>query len=262
MASPVSFSFTDPEYVIGTAVQGTASILDSALKFGLPTLKSFVYMSSVAAIFNSYKLPYTYTEADWNTESEMEIARLGAEAGGRHIYRASKTAGEKTLWAFKEKQRPSFAMTAINPVIVQGPPIAPPEYPAKLNETNQPIWTIFSGQPIPPAVSSSGTVDVRDVADLVVAAVDKSVETDGERYIAYSGVGTEQAVADILRAHYPARRDIIQVGEPGNGYLPGFAAAPGGIEFNSSKAAKLLERDWINYEQTVLDTAKALEKYL
>jgi nucleoside-diphosphate-sugar epimerase len=262
MASPVSFFFTDPEYVIGTAVQGTASILGSALKFGSPTLKSFVYMSSVAAIFNSHKPPYTFTEADWNTESEAEIARLGAEAGGRHIYRASKTAGEKKLWAFKEKYRPSFAMTAINPVIVQGPPLVLPEDPAKLNETDRPIWTIFSGQPISPATSSTGTVDVRDVADLVAAAVDKSAEADGERYIAYSGAGTEQAIADILRAHYPVRRDIIQAGEPGNGYFPGFAAAPGGFEFNSSKAAKLLGKDWINYEQTVLDTARALEKYL
>lgn len=46
MASPVSQFFTDPEPVINTAVQGTMSVLNSAIKYRGSTLKSVVLMSS------------------------------------------------------------------------------------------------------------------------------------------------------------------------------------------------------------------------
>lgn len=115
MASPVSFSFTDPDYVINTAVGGTVSILKSALKAG-EQLKSVVVISSIAAISGPQEAPYTYTEKDWNTFSEGEVARLGKDAGGPQIYIASKTAAEKAFWKFREEHRPSFAQIAVNPV--------------------------------------------------------------------------------------------------------------------------------------------------
>lgn len=66
LASPVSFFFTDPEPVIRTAVQGTKTMLESALKAG-PQLKSFVLLSSMAAIRNSTPPPYPFSEKDWNS---------------------------------------------------------------------------------------------------------------------------------------------------------------------------------------------------
>lgn len=250
---------TNPEYVIGTAVQGTTSILDSALKFGSTSLKSIVYMSSMAAIYSSLNgLSYTYTEKDWNNESENEVARLGPEAGGLQIYRASKTAAEKAFWAFREKHKPNFTMTAINPVFVQGPPLAPPEDPANINETLKPVWAAFSGQPMPPYAMKTGTVDVRDVAEIVVIAAERSAETDGERYMLRSASGTPKVIADILHANLPAERNI----KPGDEFAPDYVAPPSSLKFDSSKAAKLLGRDWINYEKTILDTAKVFERYL
>jgi nucleoside-diphosphate-sugar epimerase len=114
-AAPVSFFFTDPEPVMHAAINGTLSILDSALKVG-PTLESVVIMSSIAAIFSPKELPYAYTEKDWNDQSEGEVKRLGKEAPSAQIYRASKTAAERSFWKFQKEHQPKFAMTAINPV--------------------------------------------------------------------------------------------------------------------------------------------------
>jgi nucleoside-diphosphate-sugar epimerase len=115
MASPVSFFFTDPDYVINTAVGGTVSILKSALKAG-EQLKSVVIISSIAAISGPQDAPYTYTEKDWNTFSEDEVARLGKDSPGPQIYLASKTAAELSFWKFREDNKPSFTQTAVNPV--------------------------------------------------------------------------------------------------------------------------------------------------
>jgi nucleoside-diphosphate-sugar epimerase len=115
MASPVSFFFTDPDYVIGTAVGGTSSILKSALRAG-EQLKSIVYISSIAAIKSPKELPYTFTEKDWNTFSESEVARLGKDSPGPQIYLASKTAAERAFWKFRDENKPTFTMTAVNPV--------------------------------------------------------------------------------------------------------------------------------------------------
>jgi len=114
-AAPVSLSFTDPEPVMHAAIQGTSSILNSALKAG-SQLKSVVLMSSIAAVMGAQQPPHTFTEKDWNDFSEGEVERLGKEASSVHIYFASKTAAERTLWDFQKQHTPSFTATAINPV--------------------------------------------------------------------------------------------------------------------------------------------------
>jgi nucleoside-diphosphate-sugar epimerase len=114
MASPVSLSFTDPDPVIHTAVTGTTSILSSALKAG-PQLKTVVLISSIAAVTSPKEPPYTYSEKDWNDFSEAEVQRLGKQTPGFQIYRASKAAGERAFWKFRDEHKPSFSMSAINP---------------------------------------------------------------------------------------------------------------------------------------------------
>lgn len=73
-------------------------------------------MSSIAAIAGPKEPPHTYTEEEWNEFSTGEVARLGPEAGGGQIYRASKTETERAFWKFREAEKPSFYMTAVNPV--------------------------------------------------------------------------------------------------------------------------------------------------
>lgn len=154
-------------------------------------------------------------------------------------------------------------MTAINPAFVYGPPAVLPEDPEKLAETVKPIYDILSGKPIPPPMGGSGAyVDVRDVAALMILAVQKGEEMNGERYIAAAGVGGYQQIADVLNAHYPERKGKIQVGEPGVGYEPGYQFPKEGNKLDSSKGKKVLGRDWIGWEKSVVDAAKVFEKYL
>jgi nucleoside-diphosphate-sugar epimerase len=113
-ASPVSFFFTDPEPIMHAAINGTTSILESAVKQS--SVKHFVHMSSIVAVFEPKEGDYTYTEKDWNTVSEALVAKEGKGANGTDIYMASKTASEKTLWKFRDERKPKFTVTALNPV--------------------------------------------------------------------------------------------------------------------------------------------------
>lgn len=154
-------------------------------------------------------------------------------------------------------------MTTINPAFVYGPPAVLPEDPEKIAETVKPIYDILSGKPLPPAMGGSGAyIDVRDVAALMVLAVEKGKEMNGERYIAAAGVGGMQQIADILNEGYPERKGKIAVGEPGVGYEAGFGFPKEGSRIDSSKGKKALGRNWIGYKESVLDAAKLFEKYL
>ncbi len=111
----MSFFFSDPEPVIRSAVQGTLSILESAAKE--LSIRQFVLLSSIAAIKKrgTEGAPLRLTEADWNDFAEEVVAAEGKNAPGPAIYAASKTAGEKAFWKFRDEHKPAFSMTAVNP---------------------------------------------------------------------------------------------------------------------------------------------------
>jgi nucleoside-diphosphate-sugar epimerase len=136
-----------------------------------------------------------------------------------------------------------------------------PKNPENISATVINVWTILSGSPIPPSLGSNSYIDNRDVARLMVFAVEHPEKANGERFIAQAGAPTYQAVADILRKHYPNRK--IDVGTPGEGYNPdyGFAEdAP--VKVDASKAVKFTGVDWIGFEKSTLDAARAFEQYL
>jgi nucleoside-diphosphate-sugar epimerase len=110
----VSLSFTDPDPVLEVAIRGTLGVLESALTE--PSIKSVVLMSSIAAITGIDKaLPHRFTEADWNDAALATVKKMGKESPGPLIYLASKVASERAFWKFRDENKPSFAMTALNP---------------------------------------------------------------------------------------------------------------------------------------------------
>ncbi|KAF5667296.1 dihydroflavonol-4-reductase [Fusarium heterosporum] len=266
LAAPVDFSNTDIDYVIGSSLQGTLGILKSAIKE--PGLKSFVYMSSIVTVRGSEpKDPSRgYSEEDWNDQIEDALTKAGKEATGHQIYIASKTKAERAFWEFKEKNAGhiNFTMTAVNPVWVAGPPLILPDDPEKLSETAVVAYRIMNGQDMPAVGPGNGThVDVRDVARLVVFAVEHNQVADGQRYIA-GGSGNSaniQAYRDVLRKAYPDRQGIIGKGEPGKGYMRDYSTPEGGFKVSGSKAVEATGQGWIPFDQMVLDSAKAYEKY-
>ncbi|KXH26415.1 NAD dependent epimerase/dehydratase [Colletotrichum salicis] len=266
LATPVSFANTNVEEVLGTAVQGTLGILESATKEA--GLKSFVYMSSIVAIRGSSPKfqGRVVSEVDWNDEAEKILENAGAEATGHQIYGASKVKGERAFWDFKEKNKGkiNFSMTAVNPVWVAGPPLILPKDPKRLSDTAIIAYRVMSGEEVPPVGPGNGThVDARDVGRIIVFAADRPDVANGQRYIAggNGNFANIQAYCDLLRTAYPDRRHIIQEGEPGKGYLEDYGEPPESRRVDASKASKATGQGWIPFDKMILDAAKAYERY-
>jgi nucleoside-diphosphate-sugar epimerase len=263
-ASPVDFTLRTVSAFIHPAVQGNLSLLNSAVEFSGPQLESFVLTSSNAAVADRLAHPaseaFAYSEADWNN-SALSLA-LESETSGNfapHIaYSASKAAAERALWDWAAKHKPSWALCAVNPSVVTGPPVLWPDSPERLNETLLPIWRIFSGEAteVPPGIGGMSYVDVRDVVRLHVWCMEHRATG---RWLCTNGKGTMQAVADILRKEYPERK--IVVGTPGGDYREDYWFVEGEASMASTKAYTALgeERFEFDYRRSVLDTVRAFE---
>ncbi|KAI2621794.1 NAD(P)-binding protein [Hypoxylon sp. NC1633] len=261
LASPVSETWTlHPAEVVRMAVNGTIGILDSALKAG-PQLRSVVFMSSVAAIFDVPPEPRVYSEKNWNTTSEPAVTKLGQDAGGLHAYCASKTVAERVFWRFREEKKPAFAMTSIQASYIIGPPLVPWKTKEQIPYSISPVWRLLQGEDVPgPMLLYESSIDIRDVARVILWSALDPKKADGERFLCASAAGGAQAIADILNKHRPSLS--VAKGDPGQGYESDYAAASGAIAFDSTKALRATGQDWIPYETTIIDTAEFLLQYL
>ncbi|KAI0525544.1 hypothetical protein F5B22DRAFT_642556 [Xylaria bambusicola] len=261
LASPIADIWTlPPTEVVRIAVDSTANVLSAAMKHAR-TMNSVVLMSSAAALFNLPLESRLYTESDWNTTSKEIVDRDGDEAGGFHAYLASKTAAEKLFWKFRDDHRPTFGMTALQPTYFVGPPLIPWKSPGHIPYSNSDFWKVVSGEEVPgPMMLYGDTVDIRDVARMLLWSAQNPQKADGERFACSSAAGCGQAIADILRRDMPSLK--VQQGLPGKGYSPDYKPRAGTFGFDSSKAVSATGRDWISYEQSVLDLAQFLQRYL
>lgn len=262
-ASPVDFTLQTVDAFFEPAIGGVRSILNSAQIRAGPQLEAFVLTSSVAAIVDRWKNrpDHDYTERDWNTSGEA-VARRDFSAPV--AYGASKAAAERELWAWESQHHPHWAISAIHPAVVTGPPISWPSSPEQLNTTLLPLWQLYAGPAasngtIPPQIGGAGYIDVRDVARMHVWAAEHADRSRGQRYLVANGKAPPQAAADLLRLTFP-ERDIL-VGEPGKGYSPGYDFVKGESSLFSGKAMQALGVDeFIKYDKSVLDTIEAFEK--
>ncbi|KAH6628799.1 hypothetical protein F5144DRAFT_631876 [Chaetomium tenue] len=260
LASPVSMAETNPEPMMRASVQGTTSLLASALaesKKGSQkdVLKSVVFMSTISAVFSPSKPSgHVFTEADWNDAAEEEVRRLGKNTPGYVIYQASKTAAERAVWKFGRDTEAEFALTALCPAPVLGPPLYLPDPISSLSMRIKDIYDILHGGQIPDFAPIRSTfIDVRDVAELVLRAVERGYQTPRarERYLLVGESPiSPQGMADVLRESFPERQDIICEGNPGETY-PDMTWS-----FDASKAGTLLGRSWTGFQQSVVDSAK------
>ena len=103
------------------AVQGTTSILNSALKYG-NTLKRFVLTSSAVAALEVTTVPRVFTESSWNEAAVEAVKTKGSAAGPFMIYCASKTLAEKAAWEFvaAHSSEISWDLAVVNPSLILG----------------------------------------------------------------------------------------------------------------------------------------------
>ncbi|KAM7193678.1 hypothetical protein V8F20_008315 [Naviculisporaceae sp. PSN 640] len=264
IAAPVNIFKTEPSAFMHASVKGLSQALEAA-HANRDTVKSFVFMSSTAAVISEKgEVDYTFNEAGWNTDAEAIVARMGINAAPKHVvYEASKVAAERELWKFREEVRPEFAMTSINPIICAGPPIVRPNSSSEINISNKMIYDVWNGEDLESAGIPGvyqGYVDVRDVAHAVVYAVDHPEKTDGERFILARWYSPPQAVADILRRQYSHRAHRIKAGMEGQGYEKGYEF-PDRISFDGTKIVHVTGREYTPWEKTVVDTIEALKHF-
>jgi nucleoside-diphosphate-sugar epimerase len=259
IAAPMKISGQKAIPAVEEAVNIVNNVLESASEH--QSVETVVLMSSVSAIRRSSSGPYTFTEKDWNTEVEAIFKTDPDKMSGGMIYRAAKVAAERAFWKYRETNKPRFAMAAVNPSFVHGPPLVVPNSVFKIKGTTGFIVSIQAGLDGPDVFKAyPWWVDVRDVARAVVFCVQN--HTDGERFLAVSAYGPQQAVADVLRSVRPNSR--VEKGVPGEGYaMPGYQAPENEDQIlDGSKLVRVTGQDYIPYEQSVVDTANAYEPLL
>ena len=181
-ASP--FPLVAPEHeddLILPAREGTLRVLRVAHAEGV---KRVVLTSSFAAIgYGNDPHPGIFTEADWSNPA----AEIGA-------YPKSKTLAERAAWDYVAGAGAGMELATVNPVVIIGPVLNP-----RLSTSIQLVQRIVSGRmPGLPKVSMS-LVDVRDVADLHLLAM-QNPQAAGQRFLATAGAAMSlQEMARILR---------------------------------------------------------------
>jgi len=179
--------------LIRPAVDGTLRALRAAQKAGVSRV---VLTSSVVAI-SPGRLPegkVAHTEEDWTDILDPIVSAYGK----------SKTLAEKAAWEFVANRAPGIALTTINPSLVIGPPLD-----QKYGTSVSLIERILAAKdPMLPNICF-GCVDVRDVAAMHVAVLDKP-ETAGERFIASDRTMTFVEIAKALKAGLPDHKIVTR----------------------------------------------------
>lgn len=156
LASLISIGFKSYKQILSTNVEGTKNVLTAAKKAGV---KKFIHFSSIHALVHEpFNLP-------------MDESRKLAINSKIH-YEKTKAIAEQ--WVLKNKDD-NMSVVVINPTSIIGP--ADPK-PSHMGEY---MKMVYQGKT--PGLIPGGYdwVDVRDIIDATIAAIDKG--KDGERYI-------------------------------------------------------------------------------
>ncbi|ORX38574.1 D-lactaldehyde dehydrogenase [Kockovaella imperatae] len=243
--------------LIQPALHGTTGILKSIQKNN-PDVKRVVVTSSVSAIMcvASKKAPYTYTEKDWNVDSVGIVEEKGVDAPGLHIYNASKTLAERSLWDFVEKNKPNWEAVTINPPVIFGEIIHECPTPEKLNTSVARVYEWAAGKKTEKDLPAAGGnwVDVHNVAEGHVLALTKP-DAAGERFIVGNGPFAGQDICDVIHKRFPDLKDV-PVGKPGTHD----EITKDANVFDGSKAHKELGIQYVSLEDSVYQTVKSVRE--
>ena len=157
-ASPFHTHGEDPNEYIAPAVQGTLSVLNSTLKYGM-SVKRVVVTATVGTIINIGPGPRVFSEKDWNEHSIREVNEKGSAAHPLDKYGASKTLAERAAWDFhsQHKNEVAWDVTTIHPPFVFGPVLHEVDKPENLNESSKAWWDIIvAGQLTGEALAQEG----------------------------------------------------------------------------------------------------------
>ena len=240
----------DKSLVIRPALEGTERVLKSSHAAGI---RRFILTSSIATV--GYGHGHTtgrrvYDESHFTNLDGMQFP---------WAYCIGKTKAERLAWDFAKSN--GIGLTTIHPGAIIGP---------ALDEDASISVGLVSGllDGSTPAMPSNGfsIIDVRDVADLHVVALEKP-EAVGERYLATADYMPFPEVANILRAAYPDRRIttksvpdwlikvIARFGGPARQIINDIGNEK---VFDGTKGQRLLGRSFIPARESILATAESV----
>lgn len=255
-ASPFHFNAKDVQKdLLDPAVIGTTDILKQ-IKKSVPTCKRVVITSSFASIINPSKGAWpgkTYSEEDWSPITK-EQALESPQAG----YRASKKFAEQAAWEFVEKEKPGFSIVTLCPPSVFGPINKNLQTLDSLNTSNERMRDMIAGK-MKDKLAPTGTyiwIDVRDLADLHVLAMEKS-EAANQRYFTTAGLFANTDIVEVIAREFPEYKG----GLPSGAALKEGKYPEGGVyQANHKKATDLLGGKWRSLDESVRDTVKSLKE--
>jgi nucleoside-diphosphate-sugar epimerase len=170
-------------------------------------------------------------------------------------YSASKVAAERALWKFQTEVSPKFTINTILPGVTLGAVIPTPKSSNDITGTPAVFTVYYSGQATDVTTSSviHHYVNVEDVGLAHVRAVERGSETNGERFVVIAKNYALQEVVDILRKHYPERKDIIVEGTPGQ--YPKFTQF-----IDGSKATRILGIEYKSLETSLVELIDSVKQ--
>jgi dihydroflavonol-4-reductase len=191
IASPFpATSVKDPQDLIRPARDGALRALKFAREAGV---ERFVLTSSSAAIAYGHNPDRAlYTESDWTNP----------DAPGVAPYIRSKAIAERAARDWMMEQGAGMAFCTVNPVMVCGP-VMSADYSASVVVLEKILSGGLGGAPN----FGFGVVDVRDVADLHVRALN-APNMAGERFIASGPFLMIAQIAQILKDRVPEARRV------------------------------------------------------
>ena len=245
VAGPYPMNFEGPEEdQIKPHEEGTLRILKLAKS---NNVQRVVLTSSIAAVWMGIPGDKDLDESKWTNENIKHI----------DPYIKSKTIKEKAAWEYVSKNK-SIQLTTILPPVVLGPGIGD-----HMHTTSMKFFNIIAKRemPIAPPIKF-GMVDVRDVAKMHVAALEKN-ESIGKRFIVSENTYWAKEFANkLIEIGYNAPTfsppaflvkfmtnfdKTLRMVKPVIGL---------GYNIDSSSARSVLGFDPIPFNKTVLDTSE------
>jgi nucleoside-diphosphate-sugar epimerase len=239
----------DPDELIVPARDGTLRVLRASLAAGVERV---VVTSSVAAVAGSGRpLSERRTEEDW-TDLSGELSP----------YVRSKTIAERAAWDLVREEGAESRLAVVNPGAISGPVLSEDR-----SFSLQAIERLLNGMPGVPRIGWS-FVDVRDVADLEIRAMD-APEAGGERFIATDEFMWMAEVAAVLREELGADASKVPTRSVPSLLVKAMALFDPAIrgvvgqlgrkvQYSSEKARTVLGWSPRSSRDSVLDTARSI----
>jgi dihydroflavonol-4-reductase len=181
-AAMISFSASQKENMFRSNVEGTANIVNSALK---NNIKRFCYISSIAALGRK------------KNSSDVDETSVWEESSNNTFYARTKYLAELEVWRGIEEGLNAFIL---NPSIVLGP--------GNWKTGSSRLFKyIYDEKPFYPR-GEMNFIDVRDVSDIVFTLLNTSIK--GERFIVNAGKMHYKDVFFMIADRFKKKRPVYQ----------------------------------------------------